>query len=424
MSAIAQTKSIAFWREALLFRRLGVCCKYLLVCGLASLVVLAAGTANAAAFKVLYYFKGGSDGSRPRAGLTMDGQGNLYGTTMQGGAHDAGTVFKLAPDGTETILHSFGGENDGLFPQSSLIADGAGNFYGTTESGGAGQGGADDGTVFKLAKDGTETILHTFSGGHDGAVPDAGLVADSAGNFYGTTSLGGGTASCPFGTGCGTVFKLAPDGQETVLHSFGGRDGALPYAGVILDKAGNLYGTTSEGGATDCQDGVGCGIAFKLSPDGTETVLHVFEAGTDGAFPYAGLTADEDGNLYGTTLFGGGGAACDEYGCGTVFKLAPDGSETILHTFTIVDRAGGEPSANLILDRKDNLYGTTVYGAAFKLTPDGIEHVLHVFHRKYGYHPYAGLIADGMGNLYGTTADGGDKACRRFGCGTVFEVIP
>ena len=223
-------------------------------------------TSAATSETVLYSFAGSpSDGANPLAGLIADRAGNLYGTTGFGGSSDFGVVFKLAPNGTETVLHFFaGGPSDGRTPffSGGLIVDPAGNLYGTTFGGGA----SDFGVVFMLAPNGTETMLHSFAGSPtDGASPQAGLIIDGAGNLYGTTANGG-------ASDFGVVFKLAPNGTETVLHSFAGgpSDGAGPVAGLIADSAGNLYGTTSGGGAS------GFGVVFKLAPDGTYTVLHTF----------------------------------------------------------------------------------------------------------------------------------------------------
>jgi len=267
---------------------------------------------------LLYTFKGNfagaTDGAVPYSRLTTDKAGNFYGTTSQGGgAADCfglcGTVFKLAPDGTESVLHDFQLGGDGYGPNAGVIAGKAGVLYGTTVGGEHGEG-----TVFKLTPDGTETTLYAFNFQHDGALPNADLLADGSGNFYSTTAKGHGANHR------GTVFKLAADGTETILHAFGGRrngDGAYPYAPLIADGSGNLYGTTLQGGALDCD----CGIVFRLASDNTETVLHVFagKKGGDGAYSYAGLVADMGGNLYGTTW--GGGGDCD---CGTIFRIAPD----------------------------------------------------------------------------------------------------
>jgi uncharacterized repeat protein (TIGR03803 family) len=247
-------------------------------------------------------------------------------------------------------FHAFTGGSDGGNPRSALLLDRAGNLYGTTYSGGnppkCYQEGC--GVVFKLAPDGKETVLHTFTGGDDGGNPAAGLIADKTGDLYGTTVYWG-------SNGGGTVFKLAPDGTETVLHAFlelEVNDGSYPYAGVIMDKAGNLYGTTLWGG-------LAAGVVFKLAPDGTETILHDFQDGSDGASPVSGLTMDGAGNIYGTTQYGG--VRCGDYGtrCGTVFKIAPEGSETVLHAFRKGKGDGVTPAAALIKDANGNLYGTT-----------------------------------------------------------------
>ena len=273
---------------------------------------------------VLHSFTGGGDGAISTAGLIPDPAGKLFSTTHVGGASGNGTVFKLTRSGTETVLHSFTGGGDGAVPIAGLIADAAGNLYGTTfTGGGSGCGGSGCGTVFKLTRSGTESVLHSFTGSFgDGAGPDAGLIADAAGNLYGTTEFGGGSIGCrsTIGNGCGTVFKLTPSGTETVLYSFtGGGDGAEPFAGLIADAAGNFYGTTSQGGASND------GTVFKLTPSGTETVLHSFTDGSDGGFPLAGLITDAAGNLYGTTSQGGGGSGCGDSGCGTVFEIAGSG---------------------------------------------------------------------------------------------------
>jgi uncharacterized repeat protein (TIGR03803 family) len=345
---------------------------------------------------VLHEFTG-ADGANPwLAGLVFDPAGNLYGTTNQGGASTGtetcpvgcGAVFKLAPnpDGTwtESVLYSFTGGADGSNPVAGLIFDAASNLYGITSGGGEPCEPSGCGTVFKLKPepDGTwtESVLYSFTGGADGAGPYAGLIFDAAGNLYGTTALGGGSGCNGFG--CGVVFELAPnpDGiwTERVVYSFtGGADGGYPQAGLILDAAGNLYGTTYYGGSTACP--VGCGVVFKLAPnsDGTwtESALHGFTGGAGGANPYAGLIFDAAGNLYGTTTGGGDYNACSPTeGCGVVFKLAPTSSgwsETVLHSFLGL---AAHPFAPVIFDQRGNLYGTTCcgntnYGVVFEITP-------------------------------------------------------
>ncbi len=312
--------------------------------------------AEAQTYTVVHSFRG-ADGSEPIAGLIGDSAGNVYGTTYNGGASNAGVVFKLNKAG-ETVLYEFKGGADGFGPQAGLIRDSAGNLYGTTTYGGISSACAGDGcgVVFKLDTTGVETVLHSFTGGADGANPEAGLIRDSAGNLYGTTSLGG--IGCAHG-GCGVVFKLDTTGVETVLHNFRGADGDSPYAGLIRDSAGNLYGTTNAGGALSGCGGYGCGVVFKLDKTG-ETVLYSFSGGTDGAHPSAGLIPDSAGNLYGTTVFGGIVSSTAESGCGVVFKLDMTGTYTLLHSFT--GAADGGNPGGLTRDSAGNLYGTTHAG--------------------------------------------------------------
>ena len=266
---------------------------------------------------VLYTFTGGLDEAFPESVLLRDAAGNLFGTTF--GRFDigqSGTIFKLNPAGVMTVLHTFN-DFDGLIP-NDLVQDSAGNFFGTTDAGGAIEGGV----VFELNAAGTFTIQHDFAGGTDGATPGSGtLLLDAAGNLYGST-YGGGTAQQ------GTVYKLAPTGAKTILHNFTGKaDGGSPQGqGMVMDAAGNLYGTTSFGGNLKCQPPFGCGVIFRISPAGKMMVLHRFQGGVaDGASPAQGLFQDAAGNIFGTTIFGGGGTAvgCSGLGCGTVFKLTP-----------------------------------------------------------------------------------------------------
>ena len=341
-----------------------------------------------------------TDGRAPLGGLVRDGEGNLYGTTQNGGAASAGTVFKLDPSGKLTVLHSFTGRPDGSSPRAGLIMDAHGNLYGTTQSGGTGGRG----TAFKVDSSGTETVLYSFTGKH-GANPKAGLVMDGVGNLYGTTTDGG-------SAGFGDVFKIDTLNKPTVIHSFSGNRGTDPRAGLILDAAGNFYGTTLSGGSA------GQGTVFKIDAFGTASVVHNF-IGTDGSSPYGSLILDAAGNLYGTTC--GGGSP----GQGTVFKVDTSGTETVLHNFT-GGNDGGCPSAGLVMDEAGNLYGTTTFGGSaglgtvFKVDTSGMETVLHAFQGSAGggdgRYPYAGLIMDKAGNLYGTTARGGS------GNGTVFKI--
>jgi uncharacterized repeat protein (TIGR03803 family) len=260
---------------------------------------------------VLYSFGSGTDGANPQASLIQASDGNFYGTTSGGGANNFGTVFKVTPAGVESVLYSFRAGTDGATPQASLIQASDGNFYGTTYSSGNNVGsGVSLGTVFKVTPAGVETILHSFGGEPDGAGPVASLIQTSDGNFYGTTTAGG-------SHGQGTVFKITPLGVETLLHSFGlPTDGAIPQAGLIKASDGNFYGTTSSYGL-----GMGAisGTAFKITPAGDESILHSFGASADGSTPRAGLIQASDGNFYGTTAFGGGPTIAG----GVVFELIP-----------------------------------------------------------------------------------------------------
>lgn len=345
---------------------------------------------------VIHSFQGSPvDGQNPQASLIFDAQGNLYGATDSGGRGlraASGTAFKLSPntDGswTETVLHSFNGAldggHDGGDPQGGLVFDAAGNLYGTTAGGGAGTGcGAGPATgcgiVFELTPTAggnwQETILHNFTNNHsDGWTPESGLIFDAAGSLYGTTYYGGAEPM-----GGGAVFKLTPASggwQESVLYSFHcAADGCSPYSGLVFDAAGNLYGTTVGGG-----DAGGNGVVYKLAHDAagawTETVIHTFAGGQDGIEPYGGPVLDAAGDVFGTTLNGGGGTntGCAE-GCGTVYELIPASGgyrEAIRARFGNGARGSG-PLAGLAMDAQGNLYGTTAFSG-----PDGAGVVFEV----------------------------------------------
>ena len=403
----------------------------------------------------LYNFAGSPDGATPVADLSRDASGNLYGVTMAGGITSGlcatagcGVVYKLAPSGTETVLHSFTHGVDGAVPQGSLLLDSAGNLYGTTTAGGAGNSGV----VFKLDPSGNETVLYSFTGGADGGAPYGSLFMDTAGNLYGTTSVGG-------SSGNGVIFKLDTNGNETVLYGFSGTpDGSGPKAGLIQDAENNFYGTTQSGGNLDCKTAgfsptqTGCGTVFKLDSAGTETVLYAFTGGndgSDGAFPTTSLVQDAAGNLYGTTLAGSPGPcyviqnsppqAPYDIHCGTVYKVDAGGTETILHHFATAGNDGVSPNGDLLTDWAGNLYGTTSMGGTgdctvsgvgplstsvnvgcgtiYELDPSGNEIVLYsATSASGGTEPLGGMLADASGNLYGTTAEGGTQ-----NFGTVFK---
>lgn len=302
------------------------------------LVAIPPAQAQTYAHRVLHRFAGPpADGAMPSYGsLIQNAAGNLYGTTTIGGAYNYGAIFKIDSAGTLTLLYSFTGGADGLAPQGGVIRDPAGNFYGTTVGGGLFGYGA----VFELSSSGSETVLYSFTGGADGAHPYAGVIRDPQGNLYGTTYQGG-VPSAGAADGNGVVFKLDTAGTETVFYTFtGAADGANPWAGSLLrDSAGNLYGATVFGGSHRA------GVIFKLDTSGTEMVLHEFTRGADGAFPRGGLVQDSEGNLYGTAEEGGTGANC----CGVVFKLDPAGNQTVLYTFT-GDGDGAFPWAGVVRD--------------------------------------------------------------------------
>ncbi|HEY1612936.1 MAG TPA: choice-of-anchor tandem repeat GloVer-containing protein [Rhizomicrobium sp.] len=377
--------------------------------GMAFMLCAASGHAapKKTKFTVLYSFEGNStSGGSPFSSMIQDKAGNFYGTTTTGGTVGVGTVFKLAPDGTETVLHAFSDGSEGGIPFGGLVADSKGNLYGTTYSGG--QPSCNCGVVFKVDTAGNESVLHTFLGGTDGATPYDTLILDKQGNLYGTTTEGGGACNC------GIVFKLSPKGKLTVLHVFAeGSDGAFPFAGVTLDGQGNLFGATYQGGGT-CD----CGTIYKIDSAGNESVLYAFTGNSiDAAYPEASLLMDKKGNLFGTTKFGGTSNG------GTVFRLAPDLTETILHSFG-AGSDGATAYAGVVADKKGDLYGTTINGGGhgvgmvFKLAPNGDETVLYNFaNGNDGANPYGGLILGKKNAVYGTSAAAGVN-----GFGTVFEI--
>jgi len=412
------------------------------------ILILAPCTLAASNYKVLHSFTG-VDGQETMGRLLLDAAGNLYGMTTYGGAYGEGTVFELTPNAngtwTESVLYSFTGGTDGAEPLwSGLAFDSAGNLYGTTEYGGSGYG-----VVFELSNlDGTwtENVLYSFSGGGDGAYPITVPAFDQSGNLYASTSAGG-------THGEGTVFQLTPgaDGvwTEKVLHGFaGGDDGHSPWAGLVFDTAGYLYGTTRGGGRSGCSPDSGCGTVFQLAPGQgdkwTYRVLHRFTGGKGGFDPsIAGMVFDTAGTLYGSTEYGGIGD-CVYYGnsgCGTIFKMTPVADNKwnygVVYHFR-GGKAGGDPF-RVIFDAAGTLYGTTVEGGipgcdqecgtVFKLSPTsgGLgransqgwhESVLHGF-KGFAGNPDTGLVLDSAGNIYGTARYGGAH-----GAGVVFEITP
>jgi uncharacterized repeat protein (TIGR03803 family) len=385
--------------------------------------------AQAQTFTVLHNFTGGEDGAAPKAGVTMDGAGNLYGTTYTGGG-GYGTVYRLKRSGSNWVfspLYSFGGGSDGANPSARVIFGPDGALYGTTEFGGTA------GTVFKLQPSAsackaalclwTETVLHNFQAGADGANPGYGdLLFDQAHDIYGTTIEGGAPHNA------GTAYELTPAGSgytESIIYSFGGgSDGVGPHNGLIFDSVGNLYGTTAQGGSS------GDGTVFQLAWGGsgwTEGLLYSFSNGSAGVDPFAGLIFDKAGDLYGAASDGG------TSGQGTAFELTlANGSwiYSVLYSFSAPP--GGfqcGPYSTLVMDQARNLYGTTRcagangLGSVFKLTPsDGgwIYTALHDFTGgSDGGYPLSNVIFDTTGNFYGTASTGGSH-----GDGVVWEITP
>lgn len=363
-------------------------------------------------------------GMSPNAGLVQATDGNFYGTTYFGGyygtcgQYGCGIVFKITAGGTLTTLYNFNLGVDGFYPNAALLQGSDGNLYGTTVGGGTGGGG----TVFRMTLAGTLTTLYNFcSIGNckDGETPLAGLLQGPDGNLYGTTSYGGANYnSCYMSFGCGTAFKLTLSGTLTTLHSFSGSDGANPYAGLVWMN-GSLYGTTLNGGASPS---LGSGTVFKVTPEGAFTMLYSFcsQTGcTDGANPYATLVRAADGSLYGTTTQGG---VYTWYG--TLFKIVPSGTVTT-HSFTGVAACG--IFGALIQATDGNFYGTASacgadgVGTIFEITSRGVVTALHSFDSTDGAYPRGALIQDSNGSFYGTTQQGGSNACIG-GCGTVFSL--
>jgi len=369
---------------------------------LALLTVVSAPSAQAQTFNSLYSFSGSPDGATPFANPIVAKSGVLYGTTEGGGSSDDGTIYSFSK-GTETVLHSFSG-SDGSYPFAGLVIDKSGTLYGTTIEGGS----SGYGTVFAFSSSGTLTTLYNFTGGSDGGLPYAGLVLDKKGNLYGTTYDGGSSS-------LGTVFKLnIKTKKETVLHSFtGGTDGEYPiYGYLLMDKSGNLYGITAEGGSYSE------GTVFEVSAKGKETVLHSFGASGDGEYGFEqSLATDGKGNLFGTCEDGG------TSGAGVVFELnIKSKKETILYNFT-EGSDGGYPSSGLVRDSKGNLFGTTQiggtgYGVVFEVKGTK-ETVLHSFDGSDGSNPFTSPLVEVKGTLYGSTYAGGSHSD-----GTIFSLKP
>ena len=385
-----------------------------------ALLAVASAQAQNFTYQVLHQFAGAPEAGNSR-GFILDAQGNLYGTSSKGGTFNLGTVFKLDITGTETVLHSFSGTGgDGATPDAGVVMDAQGNLYGSTSVGGdlSCRNPTGCGIVFKLDPAGNETILHAFTGtGDDGANPSGDLVLDAQGNIYGTTS----TAGANF---AGTIFKLNPSGVETVLHAFTCCSQAAAPEGLVMDASGNFFGTTRVGGpghGRGCGP-LGCGTVYVLTKGGSLFTLHSFDPSNgDGGHPNRRLVLDAQGNLYGTTFLGGFPFKGRPIGSGTAFKVDAQGNETLLHVFCVAGHDanvatplcpdGAFPAGGLAMDGAGNLFGTTEHGGSmgghgtiFMIDSTGHETVLHNFagFNGQGAYPATDLLMDSQGDLYGT----------------------
>jgi uncharacterized repeat protein (TIGR03803 family) len=376
--------------------------------------------------QVLYSFNGGNDGGNAATGIAADRTGNLYGTTVVGGTYTCGTVFELAPQASppwpETVLYNFTCYGDGKSPHGGVTFDRRSQIlYGTTVAGGSGYCTGDGcGVAYQLTGQ-LESVVHDFGSGSDGFGPGGPLAFDSAGHAYGTTPDGGSYSQ-------GIVYELSQSRRvwhEKVLHAFtGGADGGVGSLGpLLLDKGGHVYGVTEEGGAQSA------GTVFELSQKSKKswnlTTLYAFKGTPDAGNPYGGLVADASGDLFGTTYYGG------TSGYGTVFELVRHGknkyAERVLYSFK-GGNDGSSSTSTLLLSASNELFGTTSAGGGtcdcgtiFEVNAKtGKEHVLHSFgNGSDGQYPYYGLAQDASGRLYGTTVAGGAH-----GQGAVFEFTP
>lgn len=365
----------------------------------------------------------------------MDTAGNLYGTTIGGGVAGNGTVFKLDSSNSETVLYSFQGWPDGFHPSSTLFRDSTGTLYGVTSEGGSTSCAGTPplfasgcGTFFQLDSSGAETILYRFQ--PTAVIKPIGIISDGVGNFYGA-ALGGGTCC-----GTVFKFDTAGNQTLLYEFTGQNGDGAYPYYGndpapgtdLILDSAGSLYGTTFYGGSPSCGNSSGCGTVFKIDPSGRETVLYAFASPPDGANP-SSLIMNSAGELYGTTYFGG------STGNGTIFKIDASGHESVLYQFGTQNQDGKHPQW-LIADNSENFYGITLSGGAagsdcpvgcgtfFELNTANQMTILYSFNSMNEGESPTSLLLDTAGNFYGTTNEGGQTCSTAgHGCGTVFKIV-
>jgi uncharacterized repeat protein (TIGR03803 family) len=372
----------------------------------------------------------GPNGETPGGGSFTQGRdGALYATTESGGTNNQGTVFRVGKGGL-AVLHSFcslPGCADGQVPIGTLLLGNDGNFYGTTWQGGDQNCGLPSGcgTVFRISPNGTFVTLHTFEW-TDGAGPfNDNLIQAADGNFYGTTAEGG-NLNCGLDVGCGTVFTITPTGRFSTLYKFSGTDGNRP-AGLVQASNGILYGGTYEGG--NCVYELGCGTIFSITPSGTVTTLYDFTGAAGG--PQSALVQAANGNLYGTTEYGGHTCLFDADSCGTVFTMTLSGELTTIHEFMNTD--GAFPYGGLIQATDGNFYGTTAgggnsicedgCGTLFQMTASGAVTTLKRLNGRDGLNPYSGLLQATNGTIYGLTSGGGDFECSpTYGCGTIFSL--
>jgi uncharacterized repeat protein (TIGR03803 family) len=376
---------------------------------------------------LLHNFTGRPDGSEPAATVFRDADGNLFGTTAAGGSNGCvvgcGTVYEVSKDGQEQVLYRFQGGTDGAFPVAAVTMDGTGNLYGTT-----GGGNGNDSTLFKLAPDGTETVLHTFTYQDVNSTP----VLDAAGNLYGASHYGG-DVNCGYnGNGCGFIYKLDSSGKYSVIYTFKNvRDGVTPYFNIVMDAKGTLYGTAAFGGDVRCDAPTGCGAIFKLEPNGTYTVLHRFTGKKDGWGPGA-ITLDAAGNIYGTTVEGADLSCYPPLGCGVIYKIDTTGKFSVLFTFTASQVCCGPGSYTPIVDSSGNLYDSMAINGAHN---DGYVYKLDTMGNFTDLFDYAAcgesaygaqastLVRDKHGTYYGTMSYGANDPCGEGG-GTVFKLTP
>lgn len=367
----------------------------------------------------------------PDCGLMQASDGNFYGTAVNGGADQYGAIFRLTSSGTYTVIYSFTNGMDGSFPESDLVEAADGNLYGTAGGGGANKSGV----VFRIGFSGTLTTIYSFcslTDCADGGYPDGGLTIGSDGNFYGMANQANYKVPCdiPLSYGCGTIYKLTPQGQFTLLHSFDGDDGGIPHSGLVQGSDGDFYGVAPVGGILDnCGEDTGCGTVFKITADGNFTLIHAFADDGDSASPTARMVEAKDGNLYGTAL------GDSQYG--GIFGVSTSGNFSTVHLFSY-GKGGALPYGGLVSGSDGNLYGTTITGGtvyncdglcgtAYQLDAEGKVTILYDFCSKDdctdGHGAGVTLVQGNDGSFYGTTIAGGDdSSCNGIGCGTIYQL--